>query len=79
MRSIGSSQLRQDVETMTVARWRQLHVWEAQKTAIDRDMAQQNNGEPATVRVLLALQKEPRNRTALAASGRPYQAIPATC
>ena len=30
------------VETMAVARWRQLRVWGAQKTAMDRDMALQD-------------------------------------
>src|SRR5580700_663711 len=39
------------IETMAVARWRQLRVWGAQKTALDRDMALQDaNVGPAPVR-----------------------------
>ena len=48
------------VETMAVARWRQLRVWGAQKTAIDRDMALQDPAVgPATVRILTALRGSP--------------------
>ena len=48
------------VETMAVARWRQLRVWGAQKTAMDRDMALQDpNIGPAPVRVLSALRGSP--------------------
>jgi hypothetical protein len=44
------------VETMTAARWRQLRVWGAQKTALDRDMALQDPSVgPASVRALFAL------------------------
>ena len=44
------------VESMTVARWRQLRIWGAQKTAMDRDMALQDpNVGPAPVRALAAL------------------------
>ena len=44
------------VESMAVARWRQTRVWGAQKTAMDRDMAQQDPGVgPAGVRVVLAM------------------------
>ena len=44
------------VESMTVARWRQLRIWGAQKTAMDRDMALQDpNVGPAAVRALAAL------------------------
>jgi hypothetical protein len=44
------------VETMAVARWRQLRVWGVQKTALDRDMSQQDPrvGPPA-VRALNAM------------------------
>jgi len=45
------------VETMAVARWRQLRVWGAQKTAMDRDMALQDpNIGPAAVRALQAME-----------------------
>jgi hypothetical protein len=48
------------VETMAVARWRQLRVWGAQKTAMDRDMALQDPSVgPAPVRVLAALRGTP--------------------
>ncbi len=48
------------VETMTVARWRQLRVWGAQKAAMDRDMALQDpRVGPAYVRVLPALRGTP--------------------
>jgi hypothetical protein len=47
------------VETMTVARWRLLLVWGAQKTAMDRDMALQDSVGPAPVRVLAALRGTP--------------------
>ena len=48
------------VETMAVSRWRQLRVWGAQKTAMDRDMALQDpNVGPAPVRVLAALKGTP--------------------
>ncbi|HEY4364663.1 MAG TPA: hypothetical protein VGN17_27105 [Bryobacteraceae bacterium] len=44
------------VETMAAARWRQLRVWGAQKTALDRDIALQDPATgPASVRVLFAL------------------------
>src|ERR1035438_1359972 len=44
------------VETMAVARWRQLRVWGAQKTGMDRDMALQDPAVgPATVRILTAV------------------------
>jgi len=44
------------VETMVVARWRQLRVWGAQKTAMDRDMKSQDPSVgPAPVRALGAL------------------------
>jgi hypothetical protein len=44
------------VETMAVARWRQLRVWGAQKTALDRDMALQDPAVgPPPVRALFAL------------------------
>src|SRR5271169_4289539 len=44
------------VETMAVARWRQLRVWGAQKTAMDRDMALQDPSVgPAPVRALAAM------------------------
>lgn len=50
------------VETMAVARWRQLRVWGAQKTAMDRDMALQDpNIGPAPVRALLALRGSPES------------------
>jgi hypothetical protein len=50
------------VETMAVARWRQLRVWGAQKTAMDRDMALQDpNVGPAPVRVLAALRGTPES------------------
>jgi hypothetical protein len=50
------------VETMAVARWRQLRVWGAQKTAMDRDMAlQDQNVGPASVRALLALRGSPES------------------
>ena len=50
------------VETMAVARWRQLRVWGAQKTAMDRDMALQDPSlGPAPVRVLVALHGSPDN------------------
>ena len=42
------------VETMAVARWRQWRVWEAQKTAMDRDMAMQPAAMPPVERVLFA-------------------------
>jgi hypothetical protein len=48
------------VETMAVARWRQLRVWGAQKTALDRDMALQDASVgPAPVRVVFALRGSP--------------------
>lgn len=48
------------VETMAAARWRQLRVWGAQKTAMDRDMALQDPDlGPASVRVLAALRGTP--------------------
>ena len=44
------------VETMAVARWRQLRVWAVQKTALDRDMAHQDpNLGPPAVRALNAM------------------------
>jgi hypothetical protein len=50
------------VETMAVARWRQLRVWGAQKTAMDRDMLLQDPSlGPASVRVLQALAGSPEN------------------
>lgn len=50
------------VETMAVARWRQLRVWGAQKTAMDRDMALQDPSVgPASVRALLALRGSPES------------------
>src|ERR1035438_10434004 len=50
------------VETMAVARWRQLRVWGAQKTAMDRDMALQDPAVgPATVRILTALRGSAEN------------------
>lgn len=50
------------VETMAVARWRQLRVWGAQKTAMDRDMVLQDPSlGPASVRVLQALSGSPEN------------------
>jgi hypothetical protein len=48
------------VETMAVARWRQLRVWGAQKTEMDRDMANQDPSVgPPSVRALLALRGSP--------------------
>ena len=53
------------VETMAVARWRQLRVWGAQKTALDRDMAIQDPSlGPAPVRVLVALNGSPETHCA---------------
>jgi hypothetical protein len=50
------------VETMAVARWRQLRVWGAQKTAMDRDMALQDPSVgPPAVRALLALRGSPES------------------
>jgi hypothetical protein len=50
------------VETMAVARWRQLRVWGAQKTAMDRDMALQDpNVGPPSVRALVALRGSPES------------------
>ena len=50
------------VETMVVARWRQLRVWGAQKTAMDRDMALQDPSVgPPAVRALLALRGSPES------------------
>jgi hypothetical protein len=50
------------VETMVVARWRQLRVWGAQKTAMDRDMALQDPSVgPPSVRALLALRGSPES------------------
>ena len=50
---------------MTVARWRQLRIWGAQKTAIDRDMALQDpNVGPAPVRALAALRGTPESACA---------------
>src|SRR5580698_8801891 len=50
------------VETMAAARWRQLRVWGAQKTSIDRDMALQDPSVgPASVRVLAALRGSPES------------------
>jgi hypothetical protein len=50
------------VETMAVSRWRQLRIWGAQKTAMDRDMALQDpNVGPAPVRVLAALRGTPES------------------
>jgi hypothetical protein len=50
------------VETMAVARWRQLRVWGAHKTAMDRDMALRDpNVGPAFVRALLALRGSPES------------------
>ncbi len=44
------------VETMVAARWRQLRIWGAQKTALDRDIALQDPATgPTPVRVLFAL------------------------
>src|SRR5215470_10826372 len=44
------------VETMAVARWRQLRTWGLQKTALDRDIAIQDpETGPASVRAALAL------------------------
>ena len=44
------------VETMAAARWRQLRIWGAQKTALDRDIALQDPSTgPTSVRVLFAL------------------------
>jgi hypothetical protein len=48
------------VETMAVARWRQLRVWGVQKSAIDRDMALQNvNVGPPPVLAIFALTNSP--------------------
>jgi len=50
------------VETMVVARWRQLRIWGAQKTAMDRDMALQDPSVgPASVRALAALRGSPES------------------
>jgi hypothetical protein len=50
------------VETMAVARWRQLRVWGAQKSVMDRDMALQDpNVGPASVRVIAALRGSPES------------------
>jgi len=50
---------------MTVARWRQLRIWGAQKTAMDRDMALQDpNVGPAPVRALAALRGTPESACA---------------
>jgi hypothetical protein len=50
------------VETMAVARWRQLRVWGAQKTAMDRDMSLQDPSVgPPSVRALLALRGSPES------------------
>ena len=44
------------VETMAVARWRQLRVWDAQKVSLDRDIALQNPATgPVRVRAVFAL------------------------
>ena len=43
------------VETMAVARWRQFRVWQAQKTAMDRDIAAQERSVRRKARALLAL------------------------
>jgi hypothetical protein len=44
------------VETMVVARWREMRVWGAQKTSIDRDIALRDPAVgPAPVRALFAL------------------------
>jgi hypothetical protein len=44
------------VESMAIARWRLTRVWGAQKTAMDRDMAQLDpNAGPAAVRVVLSM------------------------
>jgi hypothetical protein len=44
------------VESMAIARWRLTRVWGAQKTAMDRDMAQLDpNVGPAAVRVVLSM------------------------
>jgi hypothetical protein len=48
------------VETMAVARWRQLRIWGMQKTALDRGMAFQNPDDgPPAVRAVLAFQNSP--------------------
>ena len=50
------------VETMAVARWRQLRVWGAQKTAMDRDMALQDPSVgPPSVRAILAFGGSPES------------------
>src|SRR5437879_1874598 len=44
------------VESMAVARWKLVRVWGAQKTAMDRDMAQQDpHVGPAAVRIMLSM------------------------
>ncbi len=48
------------VETMAVARWRQLRVWGVQKAGMDRDMALQDPAiGPASVRALVAFRGSP--------------------
>jgi hypothetical protein len=48
------------VETMAVARWRQLRIWGMQKTALDRGMALQNPDDgPPAVRAVLAFRDSP--------------------
>lgn len=50
------------VETLAVARWRQLRVWGAQKTALDRDMALQDPSHgPVAVRAVVALRGTPES------------------
>jgi len=48
------------VETMAVARWRQLRIWGVQSASLDRDMALQDpNVGPAPIRALVALRGSP--------------------
>ncbi len=48
------------VETMAVARWRQLRIWGVQSASMDRDMALQDpNVGPAPIRALVALRGSP--------------------
>jgi len=48
------------VETMAVARWRQLRIWGVQSASLDRDMALQDpNVGPAPIRALAALRGSP--------------------
>jgi hypothetical protein len=49
------------VETMAVAGWRQFRVWQAQKTAMDRDIAAQGRSVGRKSRALLALLGPPHS------------------